>query len=37
MGAKAIAAAEAIDKKAKEVVKLVKKYRFHELAPHVAH
>lgn len=36
MGAKELAAGEAIDKKAKEVVKLVKKYRFHELAPHVA-
>ena len=36
MGSKELAAAEAIDKKAKEVVKLVKKYRFHELAPLVA-
>ena len=36
MGAKEMAAAAAIESKAKEVVKLVKKYRFHELAPHVA-
>lgn len=36
MGAKELAAAEAIDKKAKDVVRLVRKYRFHELAPHVA-
>ncbi len=36
MGSKEIAAAEAIETKAKEVVKLVKKYRFHELAPQVA-
>lgn len=36
MGAKEIAAAEEIDKKAREVVKIVRKYRFHELAPHVA-
>lgn len=36
MVAKEVAAAEEIDKKAKEVVKLVRKYRFHELAPHVA-
>ncbi|HEY9731363.1 MAG TPA: hypothetical protein V6C89_05590 [Drouetiella sp.] len=36
MGAKEIAAAEEIDRKAREVVKVVRKYRFHELAPHVA-